>query len=626
MCGIYGELAVGASDARRTEFARTATAALRHRGPDGAGSWRDDHCLLGHLRLAIIDLSEHASQPMVSRSGSTRLVFNGELYNYLELRGAATVPQGGWRSNSDTEVLVEALDRSGVAAIRDSLGMFAIAAWRHEHRELWLIRDRLGKKPLYYARTRDGAFRFASELGALLADGLVDRSTTLDRLAEFLQLGYLAAPRTGLADVHVVPPGCWLQVMLSDAGIVERLHRYWELPSSAAGRPFPTRGAFVEAFEHTLRDAIRIRLRSDVPLGAFLSGGVDSSVVGLLASQQSARKLRTFTVGFDEDDWSEAPFAADVARRIGSEHTEIRLTSASLATISELVESYGDLHGDSSALATLALCRATRRHVTVALSGDGADELLAGYPRYPSALRTSRSVAHLPRAAVALARCIAKQRPFAWIRGASRIQRITEDPDDYYAQEMRAFLRRSWPDVLRRSAGATWSDPIAAAIRAQAGRPSLFRLMAADMTTYLPDDILVKVDRASMAFGLEVRSPFLDHRLVELVLLADPAWIRDSRAGKLPLRGLFAECLPPDVFTRPKMGFGVPLASWLRQRADVKSRLLDPRAPVASVLEAGPVRRMLRSHQLRMTDESGRIWRLLVLHAWFERWRPTVRS
>ena len=624
MCGLYGEIVVSASDARRRRFATTAADALRHRGPDGEGMWFDRHCLLGHLRLAIIDLSDNAAQPMASSSGQGHMVYNGEIYNFVELRQSMGAPPNGWRSTSDTEVLLERLVRDGPEGIRDALGMFAVALWRPRERELWLIRDRLGKKPLYYARTTDGALRFASELGALLADGAVRRETTLGRLAEYLQLGYVGAPRTGMTDVGIVPPGCWLCAKVGDGGISQRVHRYWDLAPACSVDRSTDQGAFNERFDHTLRDAVRIRLRSDVPLGSFLSGGIDSSVVSLLASQQVAKPLRTFTVDFEESEWSEGPFAAEVARHIGADHTAIRLSEDALSTIPDLVAKYGDLHGDSSALPTLALCSETRKHVTVALSGDGGDETLGGYARYASALRTTSVAARIPRPALALVRFLARQAPLEWIRGASRVARLSGDPDEYYPREMRAFVRHAWPSVLRGSPGRVWRDPVTEALKEQAGRPTLYRFMACDAMTYLPEDILVKVDRASMAFGLEVRAPLLDHRLLELVLGADPEWIVGPRGAKEPLRRLFGSQLPARVFGRRKMGFGVPLASWLRKRGDYAEQLLDRHAPVGAVLERREVRRLLLSHRLRVRDESARIWRLLVLHAWFGLWRPSI--
>jgi asparagine synthase (glutamine-hydrolysing) len=623
MCGIFGELKGSEGVAGTEAFERAAAQALAHRGPDGNGTWRDRRCLLGHTRLAIIDLSTGASQPMTSASGETHVAFNGEIYNYLELRARSTPPTHGWRSASDTEVLVEMLDCTGLDAVRSWLGMFSVAAWQPRRGELWLIRDRLGKKPLYWARTREGGLRFASELGALLVDGAVPRETTPDRLAEFLQHGYVAAPRTGLCGVSVVPAGCWLRARVTPSGVETTLERYWAPPKP--GRLDADRGAWLEEFEATLRDAVRIRLRSDVPLGAFLSGGVDSSVVSLLASELGTGRLRTFTVDFEHDQWSEGKFGAEVAARLGTEHTVLRVDASCAARVDEIVAVYGDLHGDSSAIPTLALCRETRRHVTVALSGDGGDEMLGGYGRYARAVDAVARAARWPAYALRAARWIGARMPWC-ARGSARLGRWSAELDAYYASGFLAYAPHPWPPVLDPRLRGDWPDGVTAALLAERERSPLQRLMACDVATYLPEDILVKMDRASMAVGLEVRSPLLDHRLCELAMRADPRWLTDGAATKLPLRALYKGRLPGTVFGRQKMGFGVPLQHWLRGDLDAmaRDRLLRASGASAGVLHRGAVRRLLASHRSGQRDESGRIWRLLVLDAWLERWRPRI--
>jgi asparagine synthase (glutamine-hydrolysing) len=625
MCGIFGEIGTTGDVASLRSFGRAAAQALSHRGPDGHGLWDDGRCLLGHTRLAIIDLSADAAQPMCSASGRTHVAFNGEIYNYVELRSRMSPPPGGWRSTSDTEVLLEGLDRSGLDAVAGWIGMFAVAVWRPDDGELWLVRDRLGKKPLYYARTRSGGLRFASEFGALLVDDAVSRTTTPDRIAEFLQHKYVAAPRTGLAEVSAVPPGCFLRARLGPRGIDLRVERYWA-PPAAAGTP-GNRTAWLEEFEATLRDAVRIRLRSDVPLGAFLSGGVDSSVVSLLASETGPGKLRTFTVEFEEAGWSEGPYGAEVAERLGTRHTALRVSASDATRVDRIVEAYGDLHGDASAIPTLALCRETRRHVTVALSGDGGDEMLGGYGRYARALAAVARASRAPELALRAARLVGTSIPW-WARGSARLGRLTSDLGDYYASGFASYAPHAWPPVLSPRLRAPWPDVVEAALVANRGRPPLLRMMASDIASYLPEDILVKVDRASMASSLEVRAPLLDHRICELALRADPAWLADATGTKLPLRELYAHRLPRAVFTRQKMGFGVPLRDWLR--ADLgdlaRERLLSRSARHAALLDHAEVARLLMSHRTGQRDESGRIWDLLVLDAWLERWRPEIAA
>ena len=310
MCGIFGELRPAvADDARRRLWAEGAIAALRHRGPDGHGLWSDEHALLGHLRLAILDLSDRASQPMAAASERSVVAFNGEIYNFADVRSTLAEPRGGWRSSGDTEVLTELLDARGLDALEALWGMFAFACYRPESRELWLARDRLGKKPLYYARTRAGGLRFASELSGLLSDDAVPRRTSPDRLAEYLQHGYVSAPRTALVDVSQLEPGELLVAHVRDGGLELSRRHYWRLPEA---RPVHrTRDEWDEDFGHTLRDAVKRRLRSDVPLGAFLSGGIDSSVVTRLAAEQLGEPLRTFTVDFEVAAFSEAAHFGD---------------------------------------------------------------------------------------------------------------------------------------------------------------------------------------------------------------------------------------------------------------------------------------------------------------------------
>jgi asparagine synthase (glutamine-hydrolysing) len=623
MCGIFGELTAGSDPIRRRSFADGAVRQLRHRGPDGAGSWSDDSCLLGHTRLAVLDLTERAAQPMHSASGRSVFVFNGELYNYVEIREQLAPPPGGWRSSGDSEVLLELLEAHGLPGLARTVGMFAVALWRPAERELWLIRDRLGKKPLYYALTPDGCLRFASEIGALLADGVLPRRTTPDRLAEYLQHGYVAAPRTGFLDIACVPPASVLRVRLAEGSMRTTVERYWALPATARA---PARAAWLEQLDWTVRDAVRIRLRSDVALGAFLSGGVDSSIVSMLAQRMLGGGLRTYTVDFGEPEYSEGAFAREVAAHLGTEHTELALAPSSVEELPALVATYGDLHGDSSALPTLAVCRATRQHATVALSGDGGDELLGGYSRYRLMMGSLAAAARWPDRTLAVLRGLGEAVVPWWLRGRGLLYRMTHDLGRLYAESVRFYGTVAWPPILAPELCAPWPDVVSDALAEHRARAPLLRLMACDTVTYLPGDILVKVDRASMSVGLEVRAPLLDHRLFELAARAEPSWLVDGRGAKAPMRELYGSHLPPSVFARRKMGFGVPLGHWFRggMGSYAADKLLDPQAAVAPVLDRAGVRALIWSHQLRNRDESARIWQALVLHAWFEAWRPSV--
>ncbi len=617
MCGIFGEFAPYPSRNREAWLA-SARSSVRRRGPDGDGMWLGERCALGHTRLAILDVDARASQPMTSASGQTTLVFNGEIYNYIELR--SLMNGWHWRTSSDTEVLLELLERDGERALRNVVGMFACAIYDRRTGNLSLFRDRLGKKPLYHTTLKTGAFRFASDISALLADEEQGRTTDLGRLAEFLQHGYIAEPRTGFEGISTVPPGHWLHVSRTDDGVRTQLRRYWSMPRATGSKA--THVEWLEEFRETLESAVRLRLRSDVPLGAFLSGGVDSSIISLLATRQSPA-LTTFTMDFSESEFSEGPYAAEVAQHIGSSH--VCSTISDDLSIESVCDVYSDLHGDSSALPTIAICREARKYVTVALSGDGGDELLGGYSRYSRALKRIGMIAGLPSFAHEMVRnVISRAIPF-WLPGASRLSRVATDLAGFYSRDVKMYAASSWPPVIRRSA-RTLCDPVIEALIRNGDRAPLHRLMTTDVETYLPGDILVKVDRASMACGLEVRSPLLDHRLFELVARAQPSWLLSETGTKDPLRRLYAPLLPARVFARQKQGFGVPLSAWLdtHRIADIEKRILSPNSPLVDVILPTQVRRMFQSHKSKLYLQPGRIWHLLVMTAWAQRWRPTV--
>lgn len=614
MCGIFGQFGLSAVD-KRQAFTERAFAALSRRGPDGRGCWDDSACLLGHTRLAIIDLSDGGKQPMASATGATVVAFNGEVYNYLELREILVPPPGGWRSSSDTEVLVEGFEQEGVSFLERVVGMFAAAFYTPATRELVIARDRLGKKPLFYS-LRDGGLTFASEIGALVGNA---PATSEDRLAEYLQHGYIASPRTGFVDVHALPPGSLLLARWTGKEVESSVRRWWTLP---AYEPMVSRDAWTERLAELLDSAVRLRLRSDVPLGCFLSGGVDSSVVTLLATRAAAN-IKTFTVNFDEAGFGEGAYAAEVAQHLGVQHEVLRIDSKAVASLADIVAVYGELHGDSSAIPTLALCRTARQAVTVALAGDGGDELLGGYARYQSSLRDTSRLRLAPELALSAARRVGRL-AVPHVRGATRLARLSADLQTYYPLEVRSYLDDAWPRVLRRRSAACWPDAVQVAVRDNRSRPPLFQMTATDVATYLPEDILVKVDRASMSCGLEVRAPLLDHRLFEWLSCARPEWIADRGGAKRPLRELYSAALPPNVFSRKKMGFGVPLQHWFRRDlAQAGDRLSTRR--MRELLVPSAVEALLRRHS-KGADESSRIWHLLVLAAWLEQWRPTVQS
>ena len=638
MCGIAGFwTSRGTPDAERVLAAMTET--LHHRGPDAGGSWlHEQHGVgLGHRRLSIVDLSADGAQPMVSASGRYRIVYNGEVYNTAELRSA--VGERRWRGHSDTEVLLAAIDAWGLeAALARFAGMFAFALWdQHEH-ALHLVRDRLGIKPLYYAHVAGGIV-FGSEMRAVRSFPGVDLTLDREAVGDFLRFDYVPGPRSIHAGVRKLPPGCTLTLRAADARPEPR--RYWDAvavaragaASSVQRRP----DAVVDELESLLQRVVREHLMADVPLGAFLSGGIDSSLVVALTRAVSSDRLRTFSIGFDDAAFDESAHARAVAESLGTEHTELRVTAdEALAVVPQLPTLYDEPFADSSQIPTYLLSALTRQHVTVSLSGDGGDELFAGYTRYARNASVWHRVRGLPR-------------PMRW--GARRLVRHVSEPAlDRALTPLRAILPRhlgryaSGERVRAAAALAsaesdravyeqlfTHLDPASALLAGGTERTNggvgaswsampthLQRMMQWDIATYLPDDILVKVDRASMAVGLEARVPLLDHRVAEFALRLPPDMATLGGVPKWPLRQLLSRHIPRALFERPKMGFGVPLGAWLR--GPLREWMCDLLAPERvrrrGLVDPGVVERRLRDHLSGRVEYGFALWNLLMLEAW----------
>lgn len=624
MCGIFGELSPQLSASVEQSFASKANALLRHRGPDGQGQWRDASCLLGHRRLSILDLSDSSAQPMVSASGRLVLSFNGEVYNYRELRSQLSAPVGGWRTESDTEVLLELLDQRGISSLGLVVGMFGFALWDRASKRLTLARDRIGKKPLLYARTTEGALRFASELAPLFVDNVVERVTNGQLIREFLQYGYVSAPRTAFSTVSSLEPGHTLTASVHADGLVIETQRYWRLPD---WNPLPVtlHDQWREEFRSTLEDSVRIRLRSDVPIGSFLSGGVDSSVVSLIASQQHPEPLKTYTFALGDAANSEAPWAQEVSDHIGAVQTTIQAKLPNPADLTRLIEIYGELNGDMSAIAALGVSQAARHHVTVALTGNGGDELLAGYQRYYYAEKMVNASKKYPASVKSLVAHFSRRLP-EWLRGDNRLALFSDDFASVYQAVCKTFAVRDVPLVLRLRPQGAVADPIISVMKPLEGLPYFVQTMAADVATYLPGDTLFTLDRASMRFGLELRSPLLDHRLFELVLRGRPEWVLDGDKGKRPLRELYAGQLPSSVFNRPKLGFTVPAVAWMNAGLfrDQEQALFSGRGLISTVIDHRAAKRIFSGFRHHLHSYAGRLWHLLVLQEWLEYWRPRV--
>lgn len=631
MCGIVGFLDpdVLPRPPRAATLSRMSDA-LRHRGPDAAGQWvpADAPVALGHRRLSILDLSESGAQPLRSRDERYVLTYNGELYNYRELRDA--LDGHSFRGTSDTEVLVEAIAAWGLeSALRKANGMFAFALWDERERSLVLARDRLGKKPLYYGWVGDRLY-FTSEVHALRAAGLELRVDPRS-VAEYLR--YRCVP--GVACIF---EGFWkLEPGASRAfrpgrtrpGNRGTLSTYWSLGAAdVSSARIATFDAAESALHELLGDAVRLRLESDVPLGAFLSGGIDSSLIVALMQAQAERPVRTFSIGFTESAYDEAPYAARVAHALGTEHQEHYVTpSDALAVIPRLPEIYDEPFADSSQIPTFLVARAAREHVTVCLTGDGGDELFLGYPRYLDMERMWRArsaaptrLAHLGGRAAALIGSTlghaAKRWP-RWSRAADRLHLasaglLVDDPADAYQAYLAQFRGRPRPSAV---ADQFETLPVPAAAR---GRTPAEAAAFVDARGYLVDDILVKVDRATMAVSLEARSPLLDYRVVDFAFGLPSRIRREGLGEKRLLRRILARYLPTDLFERPKMGFGVPVGRWLREPLrDWAEDLLSPAAVIgAGALRPAVVRQIWSEHVSGARDRTAEVWTLLVLQAW----------
>jgi asparagine synthase (glutamine-hydrolysing) len=617
MCGICGWLGPYFPQAQR-ETARMA-GPLHHRGPDDQGVEHGSGWCLGFRRLSILDLSPLGHQPMRSPDGRFWLAFNGEIYNYIELRADLERDGERFESGSDTEVLLRLLARRGEGALQLLNGMFALAFIDTRERTFLLARDRLGVKPLYY-HMHGGDLRFASELKALLAWPDAPRGISPAAVAEYLSLGYLSSETCIFEGYAKLPPGCIMAGSL-DAPSQARPAPYWRLSLNDGAEERGLTRDELEATHDLLLDAVRIRLRSDVPLGIFLSGGLDSGLVAALAAQASGASPLALTVSFLEESADETALARATAQHAGLEHRTVLQRPAALTDLDRLAWFYDEPFGDPSALPTFALCEAAAHHATVFLSGDGGDEAFGGYRRYIESARHQgviglaslagwglRSVARLvPDMSLAQYRLLKLGLPER--RAAAAFDQLPGDPATWLAMhpEIRSLAAQGGRALWQR-----WQQSRSTSL--------LARQQRLDYELYLPDDVLVKVDRASMAHSIEVRSPFLDYRLVEWAARLPRRALLNTREGKLPLRKLGERLLPATVRGAAKRGFGAPLGEWFRQPLGislVRERLLSPEARRLGLWSGPGVERILGLHQLpRGRDFGLLLWRLLVLDAW----------
>jgi asparagine synthase (glutamine-hydrolysing) len=643
MCGIAGFIAGRSHGAAQKlgEIASAMNDSLRHRGPDDDGVWIDAEAgvALTHRRLSIIDLSAAGHQPMTSADGRYVVTYNGEIYSHEDIRPSLVERGVKFRGHSDTEVMLESFAAFGIEATLPRLiGMFTIGLWDRRERTLTLIRDRLGIKPLYWAKFGD-LFLFASELKGLRAHpGWTPR---IDRgaAASFMRHNYVPAPRTIYDGVYKLEPGTMLTLPW---GGEPRVTRYWNARDVALqGIHDPVQGSdadLTDELERVLRDAVKRRMIADVPLGAFLSGGIDSSTVVALMQQANPGKVKTFTIGFDIPGFDEAPHAAAVARHLGTEHTELTVTARqALDVIPQLPEWYDEPFADSSQIPTYLISAMTRRHVTVALSGDGGDELFAGYNRYQLAQRFWRTLSLLPRAVRrGLAAGLTAVSPDRWTRMLSALPGRVPGQAGDKLHKFASVLGLADGDAIYRRLITHWEPEQIAPGTAEAKNilwdPSvsadmpdlLDRMQFLDLVTYLPDDILTKVDRASMAVALEARVPILDHRVVEFAWrLPRAAKIRGGQSKWL-LRQVLYRHVPKELVERPKMGFGIPLGEWLRGplRDWAETLLSERRLREGGLFDTAQVRRHWAEHLGGQRNREYLLWDVLMFEAWRDRWAP----
>jgi asparagine synthase (glutamine-hydrolysing) len=646
VCGIAGFWTPGGLDESALRVLERMTSAIRHRGPDDAGCWSDPHIglALGHRRLSIIDLSPEGRQPMASHEGRYVIVFNGETYNFLELRVQLEAQGTRFRGHSDTEVMLEVIERHGITrAVRQFAGMFAFALFDRVANQLHLVRDRLGEKPLYYGWAGD-VLLFGSELKALRVHpawcGEIDRGA----LALFLRHGYIPAPYSIYRGIKKVVPGTVMTFALGSPRADPLQTVYWssrEVAESGVAAPWSgSETELLHDLDLLLRQTIRRDMIADVPLGAFLSGGIDSSLVVALMQVQSTRPVKTFTIGFDEPEYNEAQHAKAVAIQLGTDHTELYVRPAeALAVVPKLPTLYDEPFGDSSQIPTFLVSELARRHVTVSLSGDGGDELFGGYDRYVLANRVWSLLKIIPRSARrAVANVIGSIPPARWdsvlrfvglTQAPSASRRVTGDRLYKVARilglETREAVYRDFMSHWRDTAGVTLGsvEPPTALTDPQRWAQVdglLAWMMYLDLVMYLPDDILVKVDRASMGVSLESRAPFLDHRVVEFAWRIPPGLrVRDGR-GKWLLRQLLRRYVAQALVERPKMGFGVPIDHWLRgPLKDWAAALLDKdRLKREGYFDPLPIARNWAEHQDGSRNWHYLLWDVLMFQAWLE--------
>ena len=650
MCGIAGSVSPPRADARAEPgHVARMIATLVHRGPDDSGLWAESESgvCLGHRRLAILDCSQAGHQPMVSASQRYVVAFNGEIYNHLLLRDALAAEgcAPAWRGTSDTETMAAAFDAWGVEqALTRFVGMFAIAAWDRERRVLVLARDRIGEKPLYYGRLR-GTWLFGSELKALAAHPAFQGDIDPQALSDYMRLGYVPAPASIWRGVSKVSPGCLVTIDAAAGTMTQRA--YWSVLAAAAGEPpaFDSDAQAIDAAESLMRRAVSQQMISDRPLGALLSGGIDSSCIVALMSLAAREPVRTFSIGFHESAFNEAEYARSVAQHLGTHHTDLYVSAAQAREVIPLLpDLYDEPFADASQIPTYLVSKLARGSVTVALTGDGGDELFGGYPHHVMGARLWNLIRRVPapmrqhlgalleRASpAAIDRLFARMLPQDAASGAKALrpaQKLTalarvlrsRDPEALYLQLMSHWSEQSVLAEPVRGHRLVQGVPDTGAATTQED------FMRRDLLLYLPDDILAKTDRASMAVSLETRAPLLDHRVVEFALRLPLSMKIRQGQSKWLLRQVLYRHVPQALVDRPKMGFSVPIGAWLRGplREWAGDLIASAGGPAAGLLDRAALARMLAEHAAGVRDRNQQLWAALMFLAWARHDRSVV--
>jgi len=622
MCGIAGFTRFQALDADKGTLLKMGSA-IQHRGPDAAGIYIDEHVGLCHQRLSILDLSEAGNQPMKSSTGRYIIAYNGEVYNFLDLRQELETEGNTFKTHTDTEVILRLYEKNGIDFIHALNGMFAIAIWDTVEHSLFLARDRLGKKPLYYYQ-ENGCFAFASEIKSLLCIPNIDRSIRLDAIKDYFAYQYIPDPKTIFKNIYKLNPGHWIKV---DSNAV-KIHQYWDVSFSNISKK--SQSAIEEDLYNLLEDSVTKRMISDVPLGAFLSGGIDSSAIVGMMAHNSNHPITTCSIGFDNKKYDEIKYAKKVANLFNTNHNEFTVKTNVSENLKKIAAFFDEPFSDQSFVPTYFVSQLARKQVTVALAGDGGDENFAGYSKY-TVDQTENNIRNLIPSLVRrnlfppLAQLMSSSNNPYLRKGCSLLNTLSVNPDRAFFITNSFFNEQIWNNIvigdLKRETSNYDPAEITTHFYNKADTDNhLSKILYTDIKTYLPGDILVKVDRMSMANSLETRAPILDYRVVEYAASIPSSMKLKKNEKKYILKNCLSNLLPHDILYRKKMGFSVPLAQWLRHeiKTIANDHLFKPNAGISYFMDTNKLLQLWEAHQSGKWDYSKELWSILIFELWWQ--------